>query len=138
MCLEPLWKISYRFLFWPPSYSIAYDVSSRDLPVVGGPGELFRAQHDQPRESPPEMEPQSTVSEEQHQSTPGKVMVIVAHPDDAEFSAAGTIAKWAHEGHEIVYVLCTSGDKGTSDRSIEPAHLAETRQAEQRNACRVL
>ncbi len=84
------------------------------------------------------MEPQSTVSEEQHQPTPGKVMVIVAHPDDAEFSAAGTIAKWAREGHEIVYVLCTSGDKGTSDRSIEPAQLAEIRQVEQRNACRVL
>jgi LmbE family N-acetylglucosaminyl deacetylase len=79
------------------------------------------------------------VSDEQQElPTPGKVMVIVAHPDDAEFSAAGTIAKWAREGHEIVYVLCTSGDKGTSDRSITPAQLAEIRQVEQRNACKVL
>ena len=65
-------------------------------------------------------------------------MVIVAHPDDAEFSSAGTIAKWAREGNEIVYVLCTNGDKGTSDRSIAPAELAEVRKIEQRNACRVL
>jgi LmbE family N-acetylglucosaminyl deacetylase len=66
------------------------------------------------------------------------VMVIVAHPDDAEFGSAGTVARWAGEGKEIVYVLCTSGDKGTSDTSISPAALAEIRRAEQRNACRVL
>jgi LmbE family N-acetylglucosaminyl deacetylase len=65
-------------------------------------------------------------------------MVIVAHPDDAEFSAAGTIAKWALEGKQIVYVLCTSGDKGTSDPSISPAQLAELRRREQDAACRVL
>lgn len=67
-----------------------------------------------------------------------RVMVIVAHPDDAEFSSAGTIAKWSREGKEITYVLCTSGDKGTSDRDVKPAELAEIRRREQRNACRVL
>lgn len=65
-------------------------------------------------------------------------MVIVAHPDDAEFSSAGTVARWAREGKEIVYVLCTSGDKGTSDLNVSPAELAEIRRQEQRNACRVL
>jgi len=65
-------------------------------------------------------------------------MVIVAHPDDAEFSSAGTIAKWAREGKEIIYVLCTSGDKGTSDPSISPAQLAEVRRREQEAACNVL
>lgn len=65
-------------------------------------------------------------------------MVIVAHPDDAEFSSAGTIAKWAREGKEIVYVLCTSGDKGTSDLNISPAALATTRRKEQQAACDVL
>ena len=65
-------------------------------------------------------------------------MVIVAHPDDAEFSSAGTVARWAREGKEVVYVLCTSGDKGTSDPNISPAQLAEIRRQEQRNACRVL
>jgi LmbE family N-acetylglucosaminyl deacetylase len=65
-------------------------------------------------------------------------MVIVAHPDDAEFGAAGTVARWAREGKEIVYVLCTSGDKGTSDPKQSPAELAENRRREQEAACRVL
>jgi LmbE family N-acetylglucosaminyl deacetylase len=67
-----------------------------------------------------------------------RVMVVVAHPDDAEFSSAGTIAKWAREGKEITYVLCTSGDKGTSDVNQSPAALAEIRRREQEGACRVL
>ena len=78
------------------------------------------------------------MSEEQDLSEVRCVMVIVAHPDDAEFSAAGTIAKWAREGKEIVYVVCTSGDKGTSDPSISPAQLAEVRRREQEAACGVL
>ena len=65
-------------------------------------------------------------------------MVIMAHPDDAEFSCAGTVAKWVREGKEVVYVLCTSGDKGTSDASQSPAELAEVRRAEQQAAGRVL
>jgi LmbE family N-acetylglucosaminyl deacetylase len=65
-------------------------------------------------------------------------MVIMAHPDDAEFSCAGTVAKWVREGNEVVYVLCTSGDKGTSDVSQSPAELAEVRRAEQQAAGRVL
>lgn len=63
-----------------------------------------------------------------------RVMVVVAHPDDAEFMAAGSVAKFAREGKEIVYVLCTSGDKGTSDTSVAPAELAERRRDEQREA----
>jgi LmbE family N-acetylglucosaminyl deacetylase len=78
------------------------------------------------------------VPEEQEQTEVRCVMVVVAHPDDAEFSAAGTVAKWAREGKEIVYVLCTAGDKGTSDPSISPAQMAEVRRREQEAACRVL
>jgi len=63
-----------------------------------------------------------------------RVMVVVAHPDDAEFMAAGTVAKWSREGKEIIYVLCTSGDKGTSDTSVNPAELAEARRREQQAA----
>lgn len=63
------------------------------------------------------------------------VLVVVAHPDDAEFMCAATIAKWAREGKEINYVLCTAGDKGTSDRTISPSALAEIRRREQREAC---
>jgi LmbE family N-acetylglucosaminyl deacetylase len=63
------------------------------------------------------------------------VLVVVAHPDDAEFMAAGTIGKWAREGKEINYVLCTAGDKGSSDRAMPPSKLAEIRRREQREAC---
>ena len=63
------------------------------------------------------------------------VLVVVAHPDDAEFMAAATIGKWASEGKEINYVLCTAGDKGTSDRSMSPSKLAEIRRREQLEAC---
>lgn len=63
------------------------------------------------------------------------VLVVVAHPDDAEFMAAGTIAKFARQGMEVNYVLCTAGDKGTSDRDLAPAKLAEIRKVEQREAC---
>ena len=45
------------------------------------------------------------------------VMVVTAHPDDAEFGVAGTVARWVREGKQVVYVVCTSGDKGTSDFS---------------------
>jgi LmbE family N-acetylglucosaminyl deacetylase len=73
------------------------------------------------------------MSEEKHEAR--SVLVVVAHPDDAEFMAAGTIAKFAREGKEVNYVLCTAGDKGTSDRSLSPAKLAEIRKVEQREAC---
>ena len=63
------------------------------------------------------------------------VLVVVAHPDDAEFMSAGTIGKWASEGLEINYVLCTAGDKGSSDPKMSPSKLAEIRKKEQREAC---
>jgi LmbE family N-acetylglucosaminyl deacetylase len=65
-------------------------------------------------------------------------MIIVAHPDDGEFMAAGTLAKWARQGSEIFYVLCTSGDKGTSDPEVKPEELAVTREREQRAAAAVV
>lgn len=71
-------------------------------------------------------------------TTPVDFMVITAHPDDAEFGAAGTVARWAKEGKSGVYVVCTSGDKGTSDRNMSPEALIPIREQEQRNACNVL
>ena len=52
--------------------------------------------------------------------------------------ATGTLAKWAREGNEIVYVLCTSGDKGTSDPGTKPSALALIREKEQQNAVSVV
>ena len=66
------------------------------------------------------------------------VLVVTPHPDDAEGGAGGTIAHWASQGREVALVVCTNGDKGTSDRSIPPAELAEIRRNEQLDAAKVL
>ena len=66
------------------------------------------------------------------------VLVIAPHPDDAEFGAGGTVARWTSEGRKVVLVVCTTGDKGTSDRGMAPARLAEIREKEQREAAEVL
>jgi LmbE family N-acetylglucosaminyl deacetylase len=65
-------------------------------------------------------------------------MVVVAHPDDAEFGCAGTIAKRAKQGAYVVYVVCTNGDKGTPDPSLAPEELTRLRQEEQRKAAELL
>jgi len=67
-----------------------------------------------------------------------QVMVVTPHPDDAEFGAAGTVARWVREGKSIVYVVCSSGDKGTSDRNMNPEELARIREQEQLAAAKVL
>ncbi len=66
------------------------------------------------------------------------VLVVMAHPDDAEFGCGGTIARWAAAGKEINYVVCTSGDKGTSDPTLNPYKLAQIRRGEQLRAARAL
>jgi LmbE family N-acetylglucosaminyl deacetylase len=63
-----------------------------------------------------------------------RVMVIAAHPDDPEFGAGATVAKWALAGKEILYVLLTSGDKGSKDPNVRPGQLATQREEEQRAA----
>lgn len=66
------------------------------------------------------------------------VMVITSHPDDAEFGIAGTVAKWVREGKKVVYVVCTSGNKGSSDPAMTTQRLAQIREKEQMDAARVL
>lgn len=63
-----------------------------------------------------------------------RVMAIYAHPDDPEFFSGGALAKWANEGKHLIYVLATSGDKGTDDPAMTRARLIEIREAEQRAA----
>ena len=65
-------------------------------------------------------------------------MVVVAHPDDAEFMCAGSVAAWTAEGREVVYVLVTSGDKGTEDPKVVPTEFAKLREREQQNVCDIL
>lgn len=69
---------------------------------------------------------------------PTRVLVVAAHPDDPEFSSGGTVAAWVREGREVHYLVCTRGDKGTSDPDIQSARLVEIREAEQRAAAAVL
>lgn len=66
------------------------------------------------------------------------IMVVTPHPDDAEFGVAGTVVNWTRQGKQVVYVVCTSGEKGTSDRSMKPEHLAEIREKEQQAAAKIL
>lgn len=66
------------------------------------------------------------------------LMVVSPHPDDSEFGVAGTVARLTREGKQVIYVVCTNGDKGTSDRNMKPEELADIRQKEQLAAARLL
>ena len=69
---------------------------------------------------------------------PGRALAIGAHPDDIEFGAGGTLAKWAAAGCQFVHVVCTDGSKGSWEPQEDIAALVATRQAEQRDASRAL
>jgi LmbE family N-acetylglucosaminyl deacetylase len=69
---------------------------------------------------------------------PESAMVIVAHPDDAEFTMAGTVAAWTQAGCHITYVLCTDGNAGSHEPGMTREMLAEIRRQEQRAACATL
>jgi len=68
---------------------------------------------------------------------PESAMVIVAHPDDPDFSCAGTMALWAKAGTRICYVLCTSGDVGIAEPNMTREKAAKIREEEQREAARI-
>lgn len=68
---------------------------------------------------------------------PKSVLVIVAHPDDIEFSCAGTLARWAKGGSRVSYVLCTSGEVGISESGMTKKRAAKIREAEQRKAAEI-
>jgi LmbE family N-acetylglucosaminyl deacetylase len=63
-----------------------------------------------------------------------RVMGIFAHPDDPEFFCGATFARWAAEGAEIIFVLATSGDKGSSDPEMTSERLVAIREDEERCA----
>src|SRR5438067_1120994 len=67
-----------------------------------------------------------------------RAMVVFAHPDDAEFGSAGTVAKWTSEGVEVAYVCVTDGSAGSNEPGVVREELAELREIEQRAACEVL
>jgi LmbE family N-acetylglucosaminyl deacetylase len=67
-----------------------------------------------------------------------RAMAIYAHPDDAEFGIAGTVAKWVKAGVEFVYCMVTNGASGSQDPDMTRERLREIRLAEQREAARIL
>jgi LmbE family N-acetylglucosaminyl deacetylase len=69
---------------------------------------------------------------------PVRVLTVGAHPDDAEFGAGATLARWASEGCQITVLVVTDGSKGSWDIGVDQSELIETRKAEQRAAASVL
>jgi LmbE family N-acetylglucosaminyl deacetylase len=61
---------------------------------------------------------------------PTRALAIYAHPDDPDVACAGTLAAWAAAGCAVHVVLCTDGDKGSTDPSVDPGELAGRRAAE--------
>jgi len=69
---------------------------------------------------------------------PSVALAIAAHPDDVEFQAGATLAKWAAEGCVVHHLILTDGSKGTWDPHADTTALIATRQVEQRAAARAL
>jgi LmbE family N-acetylglucosaminyl deacetylase len=70
--------------------------------------------------------------------SPLRILGIFAHPDDAEFTVAGSVALWASQGAQITYLIVTNGGAGSNDPNQSPDELVRIRQAEQTAACAVL
>lgn len=58
----------------------------------------------------------------------------MAHPDDCDFGAGGTIAQWTAKGIEVSYCIITNGDQGGEESGIPLEEMAQVRQKEQRDA----
>ena len=69
---------------------------------------------------------------------PERVVAVYAHPDDADVSCGGTLARWAAEGAEVHVVVCAAGDKGSSDPDVVPSELAARRALEVERAVAAL
>jgi LmbE family N-acetylglucosaminyl deacetylase len=67
-----------------------------------------------------------------------KALVFCPHPDDAEFSLGGTMARWTSEGKEVVLCVVTDGSAGSNDPGVERDWLIRTRAEEQRKASALL
>lgn len=70
--------------------------------------------------------------------SPVRILGVFAHPDDAEFTVAGSAALWADQGAQITYLVVTTGGAGSNDPNQDLDELIRLRQAEQTAACAVL
>ncbi|MGD2251709.1 MAG: PIG-L deacetylase family protein [Anaerolineales bacterium] len=69
---------------------------------------------------------------------PESAMAIVAHPDDIEYSCAGTLARWARAGTRLAYVICTSGEVGFNQPGYDREKAIATRESEQMKAAEIV
>ncbi|MEU6996893.1 PIG-L deacetylase family protein [Nonomuraea sp. NPDC046570] len=67
-----------------------------------------------------------------------RVLVVTAHPDDADFGSAGTVALFVDRGVEVTYLLATAGDAGGNDRALDNTGMAELRKTEQAAAAKAV
>ena len=56
-----------------------------------------------------------------------RALVVTAHPDDADYGAAGTIAGWIDAGIEVTLLLCTRGEQGGFDDTPRRADAGDPR-----------
>lgn len=66
------------------------------------------------------------------------ILGVGAHPDDLDFGASGTFAKWAGQGHYCYYLICTDGSKGSDDPKLTEAKLINLRRKEQKDAAKII
>lgn len=66
------------------------------------------------------------------------ILAVGAHPDDLEFFAGGTIAKYIAEKYAVYYLILTDGSKGSEDHELVSEELTQVRRDEQRQAAGVL
>lgn len=65
-----------------------------------------------------------------------RILVVMAHPDDVDFGAAGTVAGWTDRGIEVVYLMVTDGDAGGFDDTVTRREMAALRREEQAAAAK--
>jgi LmbE family N-acetylglucosaminyl deacetylase len=66
-----------------------------------------------------------------------RALVIMAHPDDPDFTCGGTATQMARQGIEVTYLILTNGDKGNHNPEITRNQLVALRKIEQRAAADV-
>lgn len=71
-------------------------------------------------------------------TTVERVLIVIAHPDDLESQAGATVRMMTQHGARVHLVSCTSGDKGSADRSLTSAMIGPIREREQREAAEYL
>jgi LmbE family N-acetylglucosaminyl deacetylase len=66
------------------------------------------------------------------------ILVVGAHPDDNDFGSGATVAKAAADGAKVIYLIATTGQRGSSDEAMTPRKLSNLRKREQKEAAKML